>query len=142
MDGLRFMERVDREADPENARRILRGLASRSCEGCGGCCGRVIPMTARERARLIEYARRHGVKATANDGLMCALLDMDTRRCRAYAARPLVCRAWDRPDAARLVGTRPGQPCGMRADMAPTFLGRLGEYQSTDTWELFGLEET
>ena len=51
-----------------------------------------------------------------------------------------VCKAWSSPLQAEVVGTRPGQPCGLRADMAGTFL-RLGmrEMGSTDTWELFGV---
>lgn len=141
MDALEFMAKVGADADPENGLRILAGLAKRTCEGCGGCCGRFIPMTDRERARLLEYVRRHRVKPAANKRDMCALLDEGTCRCRAYPARPLVCRAWARPDEAELVGTRPGQPCGMRADMARPFWAHLGEYNHTDTWELFGIEE-
>ena len=123
----------------ENALRTREGMSG-GCEGCGACCGRVLPMSGRERATLVEYVRRHGVRPVATPEQMCALLDPATRRCMAYAARSFVCRAWSSPLQAEVVGTRPGQPCGLRADMAGTFL-RLGmrEMGSTDTWELFGV---
>lgn len=128
--------------------RLREALRRRDCEGCGGCCGRIIPMTKRERARLVEYARRHRLDARrhevrpgARSPMDCALLDPDTHRCRAYAARPLICRAWARPGETELLGTTDTQPCGMRADMARPFWARLEEYQRTDTWELLGIEE-
>lgn len=127
--------------DMENQRRTIEGITKGTCEGCGGCCGRVLPMTSRERARLLDYVHRHGVKPTSGAGNMCSLLDAETRRCRAYPARPFICRAWDRPGTERLVGTKPGQPCGMRADKAPAFWAHAGEYRGTDTWELFGIED-
>lgn len=124
--------------DSEYCMRILGAIDRGDCEGCGGCCGRVLPMTAPERARLVEYVGRHKVApVSAKDG-MCALLDQ-RGRCLAYPARPFVCRAWCSPSQADVVGTRPGQPCGMRASMATRFWSRMGEYESTDTWELFGI---
>lgn len=139
MDATEYIVENLRHPDAENQRRTLAGIAGRTCEGCGACCGRILPMTIRERARLLDYARRHGVEPHADASNMCSMLDPETRRCRAYPARPHVCRAWERPDAAELVGTRPGQPCGMRADMARAFWAHAEEYRNTDTWELFGL---
>lgn len=139
----------DREPSDPKVRQYLRirdAMTSGDCEGCGGCCGRIIPMTKRERARLVEYARTHRLDARRHEArpgagrpMDCALLDPDTNRCRAYAARPLVCRAWARPGEGELVGTTDTQPCGMRADMVRTFCAHLDEYQSTDTWELLGI---
>ena len=125
----------------ENGLRTIHGLRDGECEGCGGCCGRILPMTDRERARLVDYARSHHVTPHADAAQMCALLEPGTRRCMAYQARPLVCRVWDSPAHGEVVGTRPGQPCGMRRDRARMFWAHALEYRQTDTWELFGLPE-
>lgn len=134
--GLTVASSVDQDC----CERIHRAIVTTSCEGCGGCCGRVLPMTGPERARLAEYVRRHGVEPSGELEDMCALLDPSTRRCRAYPARPYVCRAWCSPSQDDVVGTRPGQPCGLRASLAGRFWSRIDDYEATDTWELFGID--
>ena len=111
-----------------------------SCDGCGNCCGRVIPADAEDMRRVERYANRHHVEPIA-DNLgghsghehMCGWLDPETRRCRIYPARPKVCRCWGSPHDGKLLGTRPGQPCGLRADMLDVWkrAGTMGDY---DTW--------
>ena len=112
----------------------------RSCDGCGNCCGRVIPADAEDVRRIERYANRQHVAPIANNvgghsgrEQMCAWLDPKTRRCRIYSARPKICRCWGSPHDGKLLGTKPGQPCGMRSDMLDVWQrhGELGDY---DTW--------
>lgn len=112
----------------------------KSCDGCGNCCGRCLVVDAEDVRRIERYASRHHVEPIANNvggpsgrEQMCAWLDPKTRRCRIYPARPKVCRCWGSPHDGRLLGTRPGQPCGLRADMLDVWQrhGELGDY---DTW--------
>lgn len=113
-----------------------------SCDGCGHCCGRMLVTDRRDNERMARYARRHHAKPTVPNiggyngtNEMCAWLDPDTNRCRVYAARPRVCRCWESPKHANdLIGTKPGQPCGMSATLARVALvghGQMGDY---DTW--------
>lgn len=111
-----------------------------SCDGCGNCCGRCLVVDAEDVRRIERYASRHHVEPIANNvgghsgrEQICAWLDPKTRRCRIYPARPKVCRCWGSPHDGRLLGTRPGQPCGLRADMLDVWQrhGELGDY---DTW--------
>lgn len=141
MDAWEYARLADEKPDAENGAHVVEALASGICEGCGGCCGRILPMTDRERARLVDYSRSHHVTPHADASQMCALLEPGTRRCMAYQARPLVCRVWDSPAHGEVVGTRPGQPCGMRRDRVRMFWAHALEYRQTDTWELFGLPE-
>lgn len=112
----------------------------KSCDGCGNCCGRCLVVDAEDVRRIERYASRRHVEPIANNvggpsgrEQMCAWLDPTTRRCRIYPARPKVCRCWGSPHDGRLLGTRPGQPCGLRADMLDVWQrhGELGDY---DTW--------
>ena len=111
-----------------------------SCEGCGNCCGRWLKTDAEDNLRIERYASRHHVEPIANNigghsgrEQMCGWLDPDTRQCRIYPARPKVCRCWGSPHDGELLGTRLGQPCGLRADMLDVWhrAGQLGDY---DTW--------
>lgn len=111
-----------------------------SCDGCGNCCGRCLVVDAEDVRRIERYASRHHVEPIANNvggpsgrEQMCSWLDPKTRRCRIYPARPKVCRCWGSPHDGRLLGTRLGQPCGLRADMLDVWQrhGELGDY---DTW--------
>ena len=111
----------------------------RSCEGCGHCCGRVIPTDEVDNVRVMRYATRHRLEPTdhnvdADGAQMCGWLDMSTGKCRIYQARPKICRCWGSPHDGPLVGTRPGQPCGLRTDMLDVWQqhGPLGDY---DTWK-------
>lgn len=124
----------------------LHGLVERaedmpkSCEGCGNCCGRNLLADAEDVRRIERYVNRHHIEPiTGNIGghtgreQMCAWFDTKTRLCRIYSARPKVCRCWGSPHDGHLLGTRLGQPCGLRADMLDVWHrhGELGQY---DTW--------
>ena len=72
------------------------------CEGCGECCGRVLPLSAFDVARLKSYVERNGIEPTPDawidgDGLtvnmMCPFLD-EGRMCMVYEARPEICRVY------------------------------------------------
>lgn len=67
------------------------------CRGCGECCGRFLPMSRVDVARLVTYVRAHGVvPRPERDGavdLTCPLLG-EGRECMAYEARPDICRAY------------------------------------------------
>lgn len=110
------------------------------CEGCGHCCGRMLVTDIADNRRIERYASRHHLEPTDNnlaaDGIsqMCGWLDTKTNKCRIYAARPRICRCWGSPHYGRLIGTNPGQPCGLRADMLDVWQrhGQLGDY---DTWK-------
>ena len=111
-----------------------------SCDGCGNCCGRMLITDAEDNRRIERYANRHHITPTTNNlgghsghEQMCGWLDKKTRRCLIYPARPQICRCWGSPHDGELFGTRPGQPCGMRADMLGVWARhkKLGDY---DTW--------
>lgn len=142
MNAIEYKALAETRADPENGMRTVVGIATGRCEGCGGCCGRVLHMSRAERSRLLDYVRDNHVEPHGDWHQMCALLDPVTRRCRAYAARPLICRVWDSPTHAAVAGDpRAGQPCGMRLDRARLMARKIREMDEVDTWELFGLVE-
>ena len=137
-----FRERVFANPDPANGLRTLMGISSGNCEGCGGCCGRVLPMSAHEERRLVKYVNIHRVSPSSDSRDMCALLDPDTRMCMAYEARPFVCRVWDSPAHCSVITTGPECPCGCREDMGQMFLKAFRVMRPVDTWELFGLSDS
>lgn len=111
-----------------------------SCYKCGNCCGRNLPADLEDVRRIERYANRHHLEPTMGNlggrsgrDQMCAWLDTDTKMCRIYPARPKVCRCWGSPHDGALIGTKPGQPCGLRVDMLDVWkrLGTIGMY---DTW--------
>lgn len=111
-----------------------------SCEGCGNCCGRVLITDAEDNRRVERFATRRRINPTKNNvgghsgqEQMCGWLDTDARRCRIYPARPKVCRCWGSPHDGELLDTKPGQPCGLRADMLDVW-GRHGALGYYDTW--------
>jgi hypothetical protein len=124
------------EARAECDRRTRRGL-KKGCMGCGACCGRVLPMTRKEANDLKAYVEERGIQPSPNAYAYCCLLDVDAGLCMAYEARPFVCRAWD--SKGPLVGTKPGQPCGMRAELKERAAMHMAVSGAVDTWELFGL---
>lgn len=115
-----------------------------SCVGCGHCCGRVLPADERDVAALKRYARRHGVKPTVPNLVgvtgyeqACAWLDPATRLCRVWSARPKVCRCWASPKDEHVIGTRPGQPCGLSPRLAKrAWRGPAAEMGELDTWTM------
>lgn len=73
-----------------------------NCMGCGECCGRFLPLTVLDIARLKSYVERNGIEVSREawidgDGLTlnfnCPFLDED-RECMVYEARPEMCRAY------------------------------------------------
>ena len=110
------------------------------CKGCGNCCGRVLVTDQEDNRRIERYANKHHIEPTVGNvgghsgrEQMCAWLDTETRMCRIYPARPKVCRCWGSPHDGELLGTRIGQPCGLRADMLDVW-NRHGVLGSYDTW--------
>ena len=75
-------------------------------EGCAFCCillgsdGGTV--TGTEAARLHEALAPHAGQPDGRDWhpSACAALDPETRLCRAYEARPAICRSYISPDAA------------------------------------------
>ncbi len=69
-----------------------------SCEGCGQCCSRFIPMSAFDMVRLSAYVIKHGIRPhkrmDRSIDLTCPYLTTSTNRCSVYPARPEVCRAY------------------------------------------------
>lgn len=72
------------------------------CRGCGECCGRFLPLTPLDVARLKSYVERNGIEAAREawidgDGLTlnfnCPFLGED-KECMVYEARPEVCREY------------------------------------------------
>ena len=77
--------RQDRELDALYAR-----LPEIKCQGyCHDSCG-PIDMSIRERARIVERARK---SITCGAYASCSMLTED-RRCSVYDIRPLICRLW------------------------------------------------
>lgn len=69
-----------------------------SCEGCGECCSRFIPMSAFDMVRLSSYVIKHGIRPhkrmDRSIDLTCPYLTTSTKRCSVYPARPEVCRSY------------------------------------------------
>lgn len=61
------------------------------CSRCGGCCGRVIPLTEEDADRLRAYVGSHGVRPNRDAG-SCPFLSGDG--CMVYEARPIMCRLY------------------------------------------------
>jgi hypothetical protein len=77
--------RQDRELDA-----LYASLPKLQCKGyCHDSCG-PIGMSVRERARIIERARK---PVTCDAHATCSMLTPD-RRCAVYDIRPMVCRLW------------------------------------------------
>ena len=67
------------------------------CRGCGGCCGRFLPLTPADEIRLAAYVRSHGIKLHPGPrgivDLTCPYLNRK-RECVVYEARPEICRGY------------------------------------------------
>lgn len=140
MDAFEYLRLCEEQPDLSNGLYTVRGVMSGNCEGCGGCCGRVLPMSKDESARLLDFARRHGIVPHVDGNHMCAMLDLGTRKCMAYSARPLICRVWDSPTHAELCKRMPGMLCGFRADKIGLMAKLVKNMEMVDTWELFGVD--
>ena len=65
-------------------------LPTLACKGyCHDSCG-PIDMSVRERARIVERARK---PITCGLGASCSMLTAE-RRCSVYDIRPMICRLW------------------------------------------------
>ena len=91
-------------------RLVLRAADLATCDGCTAChlrCAAGVPMSRAEYRAVVRYqgARSDGERGVAisakdravdlGDGVaitLCRFLDMGTRLCSVYPARPLVCR--------------------------------------------------
>lgn len=62
-------------------------------EGCGECCSRFLPLSARERIRLRLYRGKARPEPPDAIDLTCPFLTAD-KRCAVYEARPSVCREY------------------------------------------------
>ena len=62
-----------------------------SCDGCGQCCSRFIPMSAFDMVRLSAYVIKHGIRPhkhmDRSIDLTCPYLTTSTQRCSVYPAR-------------------------------------------------------
>ena len=73
-----------------------------SCDGCGECCGRFLPLTEGDIARLESYVRKKRIKPTPRSfesggetfvSFNCSFLGYD-KMCMVYEARPAICRVY------------------------------------------------
>ncbi len=66
-------------------------LPAFECQGhCADICRTTLMMSARERARM---EKAHGPVKARMSG-WCSMFDTETRRCKAHALRPMLCRLW------------------------------------------------
>lgn len=74
-----------------------------NCKGCGECCGRFLPLSHFDVARLRGFIERNGVSLQPEEfvdfdgmkiNLQCPFLDIHTRECTVYDARPEICRTY------------------------------------------------
>lgn len=68
------------------------------CSGCGSCCSDLLPLTKSDIKRVKQYMKRHHIELTpskkeADMDLTCPFL-ADDKRCKVYAARPMICRTF------------------------------------------------
>lgn len=75
------------------------------CSQCGECCADFLPLTFKEVQILKKYIEENNVELTDWDfinpvtqkhetHLLCPLLDKDTKLCKAYTARPNICKTF------------------------------------------------
>lgn len=64
------------------------------CHGCGECCGQFLPMSEMDAMVLHRYIERHGIEPVYQP-ILCPFLDLETRECKVYVARPTICRTYD-----------------------------------------------
>lgn len=82
-----------RQVEKKRLRQIWDRVPKVDCQGlCHGACG-VILMSALEH-RLIENHVGKIPQRDMQDGLSCPLLNEETKRCKVYDVRPLVCRLY------------------------------------------------
>ena len=80
--------------------------------GCAWCC--VLPGADGGTITGSEARALHGALDAPSAGgrhpMACPALDPETRTCRAYDARPMICRTYVSPDAAACARVADGQP--------------------------------
>jgi hypothetical protein len=89
-----------RQPDPKALDALYASLPRMECQRkCGSACGRV-PLSPLEKDRIRASGVRwvDGRVITLSLGqkaaTTCSALDQDKMQCRAYKARPMVCRLW------------------------------------------------
>lgn len=79
------------------SQQIIGEMPKFTCQQCGGCCGPV-PLFKSELKAIrtaiwpMSQIKREQIQAQKRDQLTCILLDVESKRCSVYGARPLVCR--------------------------------------------------
>ncbi|MGW3153800.1 YkgJ family cysteine cluster protein [Streptomyces sp. NPDC001089] len=92
--------RPARKPDPKALDALYASLPRMECKGkCWSCCGPA-PASPVEKERIrksgVDWADVTSVTSASGEefGMACTALDVESRRCRAYEARPMVCRIW------------------------------------------------
>ncbi len=106
--------RVEREQAAARGQDPARGAACNA--GCAFCC--ILPgadggtITAHEAERLHAALAPLAGQPDGRDwhAAACPALDPETRLCRAYEARPLICRSFHSADAAACEANAAGAP--------------------------------
>ena len=70
------------------------------CSGCGNCCSDLLPLSAKECARIREYVRRKHIQECVNrpptagpvQDWTCPFRDNMRKICTIYEVRPAICR--------------------------------------------------
>lgn len=81
------------QGDPDA---FVKNLYNGDCRGCGECCSRFIPLSARDIQRVSSYVAAHSIEQIPERGdvdLLCPYLS-DRGECMIYDARPDICRAY------------------------------------------------
>lgn len=69
-----------------------------ACNGCGGCCSNLLPISEKEYEVIKAYIRKNGIKEQKNVVAQidenCPFMDLTKSkdRCRIYEVRPLICK--------------------------------------------------
>lgn len=78
---------------------ITDNTCNHQCSKCGHCCTCWLPLTVKEVNVIKDYLKVHPVEPNFlsdfdehNQYAFCPFLDKDTRACRIYPVRPLICR--------------------------------------------------
>lgn len=70
------------------------------CSNCGECCTDFVPITIREYKTIKAYLKKHpeitNERYYTPEGIhvLCPFRDRETKRCKIYEVRPLVCQSF------------------------------------------------
>lgn len=85
------------DAEMANPDLQVKNLFKGDCRGCGQCCSRFLPMSSFDIKRIHDHVTEHGIEQrpeASEADLMCPYLDIESKECRIYSARPDVCRGY------------------------------------------------